>query len=127
MVIPALKRGGYDLKKQVDVGSRPGGGKHLVDVVASSQNGKSLLISTKWQQVGGTAEQKVPYEVICLIKALKNNDSKYEKAYLVLGGSGWKLRNFYVEGGLKDYLKNSDLVTIITLESFIALANQRKL
>jgi hypothetical protein len=127
MVVPALNRGGYSLKKQADVGTRPGGGKHLVDVVATSQSGKSILISVKWQQVGGTAEQKVPFEVTCLIKALKNNESKYEKAYLVLGGDGWKLRDYYIEGGLEEYLKDSDLVKIITLESFIALANKGNL
>jgi len=43
------------------------------------------LISMKWQQVSGTAEQKVPFEVICLIEALKNNGGRYSKAYLVLG------------------------------------------
>ena len=77
--------------------------------------------------MGGTAEQKVPFEVTCLIKALKNNKSKYEKAYLVLGGDGWKLRDYYIEGGLEEYLKDTDLVKIITLESFIALANKGKL
>lgn len=34
MVLPALKRGGYSYRKQVLVGSRPGGGRHKVDLAA---------------------------------------------------------------------------------------------
>jgi hypothetical protein len=127
MVIPALRRGGYEYSKQVYVGKRPGGGKHFVDIVASRNGQKSILISMKWQQVSGTTEQKVPFEVICLIKALGNNDGKYGKAYIVLGGEGWTLREFYVENGLRNYLVHSDLVRLVTLESFVAIANQEKL
>lgn len=36
----------------------------------------------KWQQVSGTAEQKVPFEVICLMEAVATG--AYQKAYLVL-------------------------------------------
>ena len=42
----------------------------------------------EWQQVGGTAEQKIPYEVVCMLKALKNNQGTYSKAYVVLRGEG---------------------------------------
>ena len=34
MVLPARKRGGYSYRKQVLVGSRPGGGRHQVDIAA---------------------------------------------------------------------------------------------
>jgi PD-(D/E)XK nuclease superfamily domain len=127
MVIPALRRGGYAYQKQVFVGKRPGGGKHYVDIVASKADGKPILVSMKWQQTSGTAEQKVPFEVICLLKALRNNEGRYEKAYVVLGGGGWTLRDFYIGGGLKEYLKDSDLVSVTTLESFVATANKGKL
>ena len=33
-----------------------------------SKNGRQFLVSVKWQQVSGTAEQKVPFEVICLVE-----------------------------------------------------------
>ena len=46
------------------------------------------------------------------------------KAYPVLGGDGWSLRDFYTGGGLDEHLTHSDLVDIVTLERFIALANQ---
>lgn len=120
MVLPALKHGGYAYQTQVKVGERPGGRTHKVDAVVEKGKRK-WLVSLKWQQVGGTAEQKVPYEVICLAEAVERGG--YAKAYLVLGGEGWKLRQFYVSGGLSKYLRNSDRVEVVTLEGFVANAN----
>ena len=124
MILPALERGGYSYQTQVRIGTRIGGGSHVVDLIAT-KNSAIFLISVKWQQVSGTAEQKVPFEVICLEEAL--NTGKYERAYVVLGGDGWKLRTFYVAGGLTKYLRMSGKVEVLTLESFIARANMAKL
>jgi len=125
MVLPALMRGGYEYQTQVKIGTRLGGGRHFVDAIAE-KGGQRWLVSMKWQQVGGTAEQKVPYEVICLAEAL--SAGAYEGAYLVLGGTGWTLRDFYTSGGLKKHLADhADKVRIITLEDFVARANQGRL
>jgi hypothetical protein len=124
MVLPALDHAGYAYKTQVDVGERLGCGRHVVDAVVSKE-GRQFLVSVKWQQVSGTAEQKVPFEVICLIEALGMGE--YEKAYVVLGGEGWKLRDFYTKGGLIKYLTTPERVEILTLEAFIARANQGRL
>ena len=97
---------------------------HIVDVIAE-KDGKRFLVSLKRQQVSGTAEQKVPFEVICLAEAIRADG--FSKAYLVLGGEGWKLRNFYTAGGLKQHLAHADKVEILTLESFVAKANQGEL
>jgi hypothetical protein len=51
----------------------------------------------------------------------------YQKAYLVLGGEGWSLRQFYTSGGLAAHLTAASLVEIVTLENFIGRANQGKL
>ncbi|HEY4515408.1 MAG TPA: PD-(D/E)XK nuclease superfamily protein [Candidatus Paceibacterota bacterium] len=126
MILPSLKNGGYEHMSQVLVGKRIGGGRHVVDVLAE-KTGKKYLVSLKWQQVGGTAEQKVPFEVICLTQAVIESKEEYSKAYLVLGGNGWKLRDFYTGGGLEKFLEYKDKVEIVTLESFVALANQSKL
>ena len=48
-------------------------------------------------------------------------------AHLVLGGEGWKLRDFYTEGGLEKHLEYAGKVDILTLENFIARANQGQL
>lgn len=124
MVLPALDHGGYTYETQVKVGQRLGCGRHFVDAVVS-KDGRRFLVSVKWQQVAGTTEQKVPFEVICLVEAL--DAGSYEKAYVVLGGEGWKLRDFYTKGGLTKYLRNAERVEIMTLESFIGRANQGKL
>lgn len=124
MILPALERGGYSHQKQVNIGTRPGGGRHVVDAIAEN-DGKRWLVSLKWQQVSGTAEQKVPFEVICLAEALAADG--YEGAYLVLGGAGWSLRDYYTRGGLNKHLANSERVSIVTLEDFVARANGRRL
>ncbi len=124
MVLPALDYGGYSYHLQVKLGERLGCGTHFVDAVVEKAERK-FLVSLKWQQVSGTAEQKVPFEAICLIEALEN--ARYEKAYIVLGGEGWKLRDFYVRGGLSKYLRDARKIRIVTLEWFVAKANQGKL
>lgn len=124
MIVPALEGGGYKTHLQQHVGERFGGGKHIIDVVAEDEIGKHFLVSLKWQQVAGTAEQKVPFEAICLAEAILNGGGFYHKAYLVLGGEGWKLRDFFIKGGLQNHLAHGDLVRIVTLEGFVALANR---
>jgi len=124
MVLPALRLGGYGCTLQVDVGPRLGHGRHIVDAVADKGTDR-FLISVKWQQTGGTAEQKVPFEVMCLAETMRGG--AYTRAYLVLGGEGWKLRHFYTSGGLATHLTSAVLVDVVTLEGFIARANQGKL
>ena len=124
MVLPALEQGGYTYELQVHIGQRLGCGKHMVDVVAK-KNDRTVLVSMKWQQVSGTAEQKVPFEIICLLEAF--DSISCDRAYLVLGGEGWTLRAFYVGDGLKKYLSYADKIEILTLESFVARANAGKL
>lgn len=124
MVLPALERGGYVYEKQVNVGTRPNGRAHKVDAIAHKA-GENILVSLKWQQVGGTTEQKVPFEVMCLADEVCSGN--FQKAYVVLGGDGWTLREFYVSGGLKKYLIQADKVSVMTLERFVAVANQGKL
>jgi hypothetical protein len=124
MVLPALDGGDYDYTVHVNVGRRLGLGAHLVDVVAE-KDGRKFLVSLKWQQVSGTAEQKIPFEVICLATAVE--EASFDKAYLVLGGEGWKLRSFYTSGGLSKHLSNPDKLEILTLESFVAKANRGQL
>jgi hypothetical protein len=126
MVLPALDQGGYKYKTQVNLGQRLGCGRHYVDAVVE-KDGRKYLLSVKWQQVSGTAEQKVPFEVICLVEAMEADSSKYVKAYVVLGGDGWTLRDFYTSGGLQKYLVKSENVEVIKLEAFVARANQGKL
>src|SRR5439155_404023 len=97
MVVPALKRGGYVSRTQIETGKRPGGRRHMVDAIAS-RNDEKIIVSLKWQQTSGTAEQKVPFEVMCLADAVRAGVGA--RAYLVLGGDGWTLRDYYTSGAL---------------------------
>ena len=124
MVLPALIGGDYEFRSQARLGSRLGGGRHVVDAIATADDG-DILISLKWQQVSGTAEEKVPFEVMCLAQALR--EGPYVRAYLVLGGDGWKRRTFFTSGALGDHLRHADKVHVVTLERFVALANRREL
>ncbi len=93
----------------------------------TAPDGQQTPVSMKWQQVSGTAEQKVPFEIICLADAVHNSEGKFKRAYLVLGGEGWTLREYYLSGNIQKYLKNCESVEIISLEGFVAKANQGKL
>ena|SRR5437016_2969622 len=124
MILPSLTQGGYDYKVRVKIGQRLGCGAHYVDAIAE-KNSRKFLISSKWQQSGGTAEQKIPFEVICLVEAVESGD--YEKAYIVLGGEGWTLRNFYTSGALAKYIRGAEKVEIVSLEGFVARANRGRL
>ena len=112
---------------QVVIGNRLGGRKHKVDLLLTMSDGMKVPVSMKWQQVSGTAEQKVPFEIMCLAEAVARSGGNFSKCYLVLGGDGWTLRDFYLGEGLKEYLKNCELVQVVTLESFVAKANQGRL
>lgn len=124
MILPALRAGGYEWKTQVESGTRPGGRRQMVDAVAAKGH-EVILVSLKWQQTSGTAEQKVPFEVMCLADAIKSGAA--QRAYLVLGGDGWTLRDYFVSGSLKDHLIHSALVRVVTLEAFVRLANRGQL
>lgn len=123
MVLPALEMGGYQVERNVDIGLRLGVGRHKIDTLAKGRDSRLHLISMKWQQVAGTAEQKIPFEIISLAEA-RLHDERFYSAYLVLGGEGWKYKDFYLSGGLGKHLANADLVNIVSLEQFVSIANQ---
>jgi hypothetical protein len=129
MVLPALGRGGYKYEEQANVGVRFGSEKrkHKIDLLAGKPGAKQFIVSVKWQQGSGTAEQKVPYEVMCLAEAVEDSKGKFEQAYLVLGGAGWSLREFYIKGGLDKYMRRAEAVEILSLEEFVGRANKGKL
>lgn len=77
MVIPSLVHGGYSCERQVHIGQRLGGGRHVIDLLAKDSAGKIIIISLKWQQVSGTAEQKVPFEAMCLAETILSSQGDY--------------------------------------------------
>ena len=84
-----------------------------------------ILVSLKWQQTGGTAEQKVPFEVMCLADAVSGGRARAR--ILVLGGDGWTLRDYFTSGKLDEHLIHAGLVKVVTLEAFVRIANNGQL
>lgn len=125
-VLPALVQGGYGISEQTAIGERITGKLHRVDIIAFKL-GVAFLISLKWQQVHGTAEEKVPYEVICLRDAVLQSRGMFRRAYLVLGGPSWTMREFYIGIDFERYLPHRDTVSLLTLEDFMARANAGRL
>ncbi len=62
---------------------------------------------------------------MCLADSVRADHAK--RAYLVLGGDGWTLRDYYVSGALADHLIHAGLVRVVTLEAFVRLANNGEL
>jgi hypothetical protein len=61
MILPALARGGCEAVQQQTIGTRCNGGTRKVDAIAT-RGDERIPVSPKWQQTGGTAEQKVPFD-----------------------------------------------------------------
>ena len=130
----ALERGEYNYTSQKRIPNiRPNGKDYLIDYLAIKDNRK-IGVEVKWQQTSGTAEEKIPYSLICLLILV--NQNIIHKAYLVLGGSdkdsergraGWTLRQYYLSGGLKECIDYEGKVDILTIEEFQADANQSNL
>lgn len=128
MVLPALQLAGYQYEKQSCIGRVMGGRPYKADLLVHDRgSGRRIVVSLKWQQVAGTAEQKIPFEVIALLQLLES--SACDDAYLVLGGTGWtpQLREFYLSGGLCRFMPEAKRVKIVGLEEFIKLVNNRQL
>lgn len=120
-----LLNNSYAVQKQQLVGTKPGGGRHKVDLVGMRPNGSKFLVSLKWQQTAGSAEEKIPFEVIKLLHALRENPG-YDKAYIVVGGDGFStgLVEFYLSEEFRSYIRESEKIEILTLNDVITRANR---
>ena len=127
-MLPALQLAGYQYEKQSCIGRVMGDRPYRADLLVHERgSGRRIVVSLKWQQVAGTAEQKIPFEVIALLELLVSRAC--DDVYLVLGGTGWtpQLREFYLSGGLCRFMPEAKRVKIVGLEEFIKLVNTRQL
>lgn len=106
----------HNFKSQVNVGSKRNGGKHYVDILLNG----SELVSLKYQRVQGTAEEKIPFEVMKLQHAVI--DHGYKNAVIVLAGpdKAWKWKEYYLSNEFQsDMKKIYPDVRIISHEQFL--------
>ncbi|MEW6193164.1 MAG: PD-(D/E)XK nuclease superfamily protein [Bacillota bacterium] len=110
---------------QVPIGVQIYGGTYYADLVIEDPNG-NVIVSAKWQQVPGTAEQKIIYDIASLINIMKRSPGRCRKCYVVLGGPGFSngARSFLLGQGHRQIFANADLVEVISLDGFLARANQ---
>ncbi|AEG16006.1 hypothetical protein Desku_2478 [Desulfofundulus kuznetsovii DSM 6115] len=111
----------------VPVGNQLFGATYYADFVVQDDTG-GIIVSAKWQQVPGTAEQKLLYEIASLISIIQNSD-KYRRAYVVLGGTGFSkgARSFLLRNNHREVLADGHLVEVVSLEDFLARANKGEL
>lgn len=107
---------------QATIGDKPGGGKHRVDweIYRTSDPSFRGLISCKFQGTSGTAEEKIAYEVIKLLHAMKI-DSRYKKSWIIMGGDGWStgMRSF-ISNHLSDWIPSmAQKVEILTTDQLL--------
>lgn len=100
--------------RQVSIGPGRTGKRHRIDLVV-----ESTLVSLKYQNVGGTAEQKIPYECMILDYLVRNFD-EYNSAVIVLCGDiGWTLKDFYLSYEFQDEIRTIwPNVNLMTHEQF---------
>lgn len=119
MILSALKRGHYSYEAQVKAGTRCGGSTHKVDALAQKDSAK-VLVSLKWQQTGGTAEQKGRSRS-CVLPTPFARGMPTAPMWCSAATDG--LRDYYTSGALADDLIHAALVRVVTLEAFVRLAN----
>jgi hypothetical protein len=111
-------------KAQSSVGEKIGGGKHIVDWEIWELNNpdRRALISAKVQNTGGSAEEKIPYEILKLLHAM-DNDSRFKFAWLILGGAGWSpgLLNYYRNSLIREIPAMVGRVKILRTDELISL------
>ena len=111
-VVHTLEEMGLNVTEQDIVGCRPTGGNHVTDVIVNER----VIVSLKYQNVAGTAEEKIPYEQMCLQHACQTYG--YEKALLVLAGPGWKHDKEYIDGCFSEWM-NTPNVEVIDYDTLL--------
>ncbi len=123
MIESLLEFNYYNYQKQVFIGKQLFNNRYKADFVIDH----SIIVSLKWQQVAGTAEQKVIYEIASLIKIIENDN--FKMAYVVIGGNGFSqnAKEYLFNQEHRNILKHGDLVENIGVEDFIARLNNHNL
>jgi hypothetical protein len=111
-----LTKSGIKFKRQANVGYKRNDGSHRVDLLV-----EKTLVSLKSQQVAGTAEQKIPFEIMVLQHAIE--DYKYDNAIIVLhGDTGWKWKHYYLSTEFKSTMGQLyPDVSIMSHEQFVSI------
>lgn len=131
-----LREAGYCFKAQDRGGKHPWGSTHIVDFLIRDRDTTQVLydptqtplaiLSLKFQGVGGTADEKVPFELLALRHAL--DMGRAQRAYILIVGEGMraKLRAWYLAGGPAQFM-NCTGIKVIDYDRFTSLVNRGEL
>ena len=104
-----LSQQGFSITTQVVIGPKGVSySNHKVDIVLPVER---ILVEVKLQNIGGTVENKIAYEMWTYQWACDNYN--YKKAYIVYGGNGFTTS---VLSNLYEIVKNYPKVTLIRYE-----------
>ena len=109
------EQAGLNVDEQVNIGLRPTGGAHNTDLIVDG-----VIVSLKYQDVAGTAEEKIPYEQMCLEHACFTYG--YDSAIIVLAGPGWKHDDSYREGVFSTWM-HTPHVRVLNFDEFLTHFN----
>lgn len=104
----------YRVRARYNIGKKRNGGNHIVDILLNEKE----LVSLKYQKTTGTAEEKIPFEIIKLQQAI--DDYSYQNGTIVLAGNddAWTLKDYYLTGDFMKYMNCPD-VRVISHEQFL--------
>ncbi len=122
----ALKRAGYDVARNVNVGDLFGIKPQKVHICATDQVGAQSFVTLIGQVDSGSTTEKIPFKVIQLADLARRTDPN-NRFYVVIYGRELDLYDFYVNSGLSKYVIGAEKVGVLRHDRFVELANQGRL
>ena len=126
-VLPALERNGYTFKKQFYMEPGLGGGRQRLDTFVTDPHGDAINLSVKWQGISGSAEEKVPAEILKML-VLKDAHPEIKRSYIVLAGPGWnkRLKSFYKDQ-ITAFIPRAIEIRVLETDEFLHLCIEGRL
>ena len=127
-IVQALQLRGYKVDKpKYAIGQNLAGKDYKRAHIAASPSGRLILVSTVFQESGGTVQEKVPWEVMSLAAVIRQSKSRYSRGYVVLGGSGANLKPYFTSGNLQENLVGAESVVVVDRDTLAQLASNDQL
>lgn len=111
-----LRTTGWRIRRNYPLSDSPKGGSLRADIMATSEIlHKRIAVYPRWQATSGTAEEKLPFQLIKVQIAAELRPDILAAAYFVLEGNGWSWREYYLSNDLNRHLRISLPVHCVSL------------
>jgi len=119
----ALRGSGWRIQRNAVLAPSPKGGYLRADILGfHKETGKRVAVYPRWQASLGSAEEKIPFQMMKFEIAVTTRPDCADAAYFVLEGSGWTWREFYLSGDLLRLLAPRITSHCVRLDTFSILA-----